>query len=398
MPSRSRPAGATTAAPSSTDHPYDPLMEPGQRRVAVPAPPVEDAGRPELLALIHAEIAASGPITFARFMERALYEPGLGYYRTTGERPTRAGDFLTAPELHPIFGHVLARQVDEMWQRLGRPADFVVREHGAGRGTLGATIAEGLHRIGSPLVEQLRYEAVEAGDGAGGAMTGLLLANELLDALPVHRLVMRDGRLRELYVDWRADGPVEVEGELSNAVLGDWVAAADVELAEGQRLEACLRMGTWLAEVAASLERGFVLLIDYAAEPSELYGPGRREGTLRAFRGHHVGRDLLSGVGRQDLTATVDLAALRRSAEAAGLTVLGQTSQAEMLTGCGLEKALEAARASAGEDWEELLMLRSAVARLLDPRQLGGYMAMFLGRAVGADQPLCGLTFRLARG
>jgi SAM-dependent MidA family methyltransferase len=370
-------------------------MQPGQRRVAVPTPPIDDAGRPELLALIRAEIEAGGPITFARFMERALYEPGLGYYRTTGDRPTRAGDFLTGPELHPIFGHVLARQVDQAWQLLGRPTDFVLREHGAGRGTLGLTIGEGLALIGSPLAGRLRYEAIEADRAAGGPMTGLVLANELLDALPVHRVAVRDGRLREVYIDWQANGLVEVEGELSDPALADWFTAAGVQLAEGQHAEACPAMGSWLAELATSLERGYVLLIDYGAEPADLYGPQRPAGSLRAFRGHHVGRDLLSAVGRQDLTATVDLAALRRLAEAAGLSVLGQVTQAELLVGCGLEEALEAARDRAGEDWEELLGLRSAVARLLDPRQLGGYAAVFLGREVEAASPLCGLSFRL---
>jgi SAM-dependent MidA family methyltransferase len=107
-------------------------------------PPADDAGEPALVELIRAEIERDGPITFARFMERALYEPGLGYYAVSATRPTRAGDFLTAPELHPIFGLTVARQIDEMWRLMGRPRPFVVREYGAGTGALYLAIVDGL--------------------------------------------------------------------------------------------------------------------------------------------------------------------------------------------------------------------------------------------------------------
>src|SRR5687767_10217735 len=102
------------------------------------APPAPTAGEPALVDLIRVEIDRDGPITFARYMERALYEPGLGYYATSAERPTRTGDFLTAPELHPIFGWTVANQIDEMWRRLGEPHDFTLREFGAGNGSFGA--------------------------------------------------------------------------------------------------------------------------------------------------------------------------------------------------------------------------------------------------------------------
>ncbi len=373
-------------------------MRAGQRRVAVPPPPVDDAGRPELVELLRDEIRASGPITFARFMERALYEPGLGYYETSRERTTRAGDFLTAPELHPIFGHVLARQVDEMWHRLGKPAEFVLREHGAGRGTLGAAIAEGLELMSSSLAGRLRYEPLDAGDVPSRPMTGVVVANELLDALPVHRVVKHDGELRESYVGWVDDRFVEVLGQLSSDEVADWFMAAGVELEDGQRAEACPRMASWLGQVAERLVRGYVLLIDYAAEPADLYGPQRRDGTLRAFRSHHVGGDPLSAVGSQDLTATVDLGALRRFAGASGLSVIGQTTQAELLVGAGLEEVMTLERARQAESWEGTLALRSAVMRLLDPRQLGGYAVVVLGRDVPTEPPLGGLAFRLSRG
>ena len=126
--------------------------------------PAEDPGHePALLSLIRAEIAASGPMTFARFMELALYHPDHGYYASGRRGPGRSGDFLTAPEAHPIFGWALARQLEEAWERLGRPHPFTVRELGAGSGALAAAIADGLGRAASPLRAVLRYRIAERG-------------------------------------------------------------------------------------------------------------------------------------------------------------------------------------------------------------------------------------------
>jgi SAM-dependent MidA family methyltransferase len=386
-------------------------MEIQRRRQAVQPPPIADAGEPRLLELLRAEIEHSGPLTFARFMQRALYEPGLGYYASSTERPARRGDFLTAPELHPVFGHTLARQLHEMWQRLGEPDHFRLREYGAGSGALVVALLEGLHRLASPVLDRLAYQPLdlpaqtalitrrltERGYGAilqpaSGPLVGCVLANEFVDALPVQRVEVREGRLRELYVDWHDDGLVEHWGEPSSEALADWFREAGVELAEGQRAEVNLAMFDWLAEVGADLEQGYLLVIDYGAEPADLYGPRRRNGTLRAFRDQHVSDDVLRGVGRQDLTAHVDLAALRRGAQRAGLGLVGQTAQASFLLGSGLEEAVSEERARAGDSWEEALALRSAVARLLDPRALGGYTALLLGRDVAAEPALRGLS------
>jgi SAM-dependent MidA family methyltransferase len=385
-----------------------------------PAPTAGGPGRPELVALLREEIRHSGPITFARFMQRALYEPGLGYYAATADRPTRAGDFLTAPELHPLFGHAIARQVDEMWQLLDRPDPFVVREYGAGVGTLGVAILQGLAAMRSPSIEAVRYQPIEipgrlgiirdrlaaAGlehhleeaDPARGFL-GCVLANEFLDALPVHRVVQRGTALREVYVDFRDGRFVEAEGDLSSPDLDAWFGRGGVELADGQRAEVNLQLVRWVGEIAAALQRGYAIVIDYGAEPAALYGPDRRTGTLRAFREQHVSSDPYGGVGEQDLTAHVDLAALRRAAEGSGMTVLGTTSQAEFLVGCGLEELLVAEQAALPDEWQPRLLLRSAVARLVDPRQTGGYAVVVMGRDVPIERPLRGLSFRLpARG
>jgi SAM-dependent MidA family methyltransferase len=355
--------------------------------MSVPArPPTTDPGVPELIDRLRHDIELNGPITFAHFMQRALYEPGLGYYATSRDRPTREGDFLTAPELHPIFGRAVAAQVDEMWQRLGRPADFTIREYGAGRGTLGAAIDH-----------SFRYEPVESGDERpASSMTGVVLANEFLDALPVHRVTVVDGRLREVFVGWTDGAFADIVGELSDRRLATWFEDRHVTLGEGQVAEVNLAMLDWLTEVGANLERGYVLIVDYGLPALELYGPSRPTGTLRAFRSHHVSSDILSGVGRQDLTAHVDLDALGDGARLAGLELIGRTTQAEFLVGSGMAELLERERVEAGEDWARQLELRAAIGRLLDPRHLGGYAVVALGRRVERDPPLRGFDFKLA--
>ena len=153
----------------------------------------------------------------------------------------------------------------------------------------------------------------------------------------------------------------------------------------------------WLAEVGATLDRGYILLFDYALPAAELYGPKRMTGTLRAFRAHHVSNDVLSGVGRQDVTAHVDLDALADGAQAAGLQVAGKTTQAEFLVGVGLSELLDQERAEAGEDWARQLELRASVGRLLDPRHLGGYAVVALGKGVDPAATLRGFGFKLER-
>ncbi len=375
-------------------------IEPQLNRTS--APPGQDPGEPALVDLIRVEIERDGPITFARFMERALYEPGLGYYATSDSRATRGGDFLTAPELHPIFGWALARQVDEMWSRVGNNPDFVLREFGAGTGALGDSIREGLARDGSALAAALHYEPVEiegrlpAGRPSSRIIGGVI-GNEFLDALPVHRVVKLGGVLRELLVGWEDGRFVDVAGDISDERLRERLERDRVELPEGHRAEICLAMTDWLEEVNRDLERGYVLLLDYGLPQAGLRSAERATGTLRAFRGQHVSSDVLSGAGRQDITAHIDLDALEDGARHAGFEVLGMTTQAEFLMGCGFDDIYQAAKADADQDWQPALLLRSAVRRLLDPGQLGAYAVVILGKGISVEPPLRGLVYRMPR-
>ena len=402
----------------------DPAGPSGPARADWPAEvstPAEDA--------IRAEIAAHGPVTFARFMALALGHPSGGYYTGPRARPTRGGDFLTAPELHPIFGAALARQLHEAWDRLGRPEPFTLVEYGAGAGTLALAVQAGLREDRSPLADALAYAPIElnphrlaelrerattaalpvvappvtitAGAPTPYSVVGAVLANEFLDALPVHAVEIRDGRPLEVHVGVANNGAF-VELVLPASTPGiatrlDALAAAGVRLAEGQRAELCLALDGWVAEVAQALTAGIVLVIDYGAPASELYGPRRRAGTLMTYRGHVADgspdapyRD----VGERDLTAHVDTTTLERLLAAAGVDVFGNTTQAELLAGCGLDELLERER-SRSTDAAAALTLRSAVMRLLDPRHLGGFRAVLAGRGMPAGPALRGLAWRM---
>src|SRR3954451_4232000 len=367
-----------------------------------------------LRELIRAEIESTGPITFARFMERALYDPVHGYYVATIDRPTRSGDFLTAPELHPIFGRTLARQILEMWQRLGEPSDFVIREFGAGSGALFVSLLDGLANSASRLADLIRYEPIDFArqrDAIGRRLAhigreqvlvpiaehgtpkmGVVIANEYLDALAVHRVIRLNGSLREIHVDWRDGGFVEVAGTLTDDRLATWFSEAGVELAEGQRAEVNLALLDWVAHLATDLVRGYVLVVDYGASARDLYGPTRPNGTLRAFQGQMVSSDVLSDVGRRDITSHVDFDALERRAIASGFQVAGRRRSNEFLLAAGLDDTYQQARAETADDWDEALMLRSAVQRLLDPNALGGYLVDVLAEDAPMDPPLLGFT------
>lgn len=387
---------------------------PGYRLERGPDPETvgEDAA---LRASVRAEIAERGPITFARFMELALYAPGHGYYRRAASGPGLAGaDFLTAPEAHPIFGTVIGRLLETAWEALDRPAPFTVTEQGAGSGALADGMLDGLRRLGSPLFEAVRYRPVDVEDARVAATvarleraglaapvttdvpeprseTGAVVANEVLDALPVHRVVGRGRGIRELLVSASGDGLGWMEAKPTTDALAARLGADGVTLEDGQVAEVCLVLDGWLAAATGHLSRGVLVLVDYAEEPRALYRPERRDGTLRVFARHAVGGDPLRHLGRQDITATVDAAAVRAAARNAGLEPLGETSQAELLAALGSGAPVEAALRGPGATLQDALALRSALARLLDPSGMGAFRVFAFGRGMPAGARLAPL-------
>lgn len=370
----------------------------------------DDAG---LAKRIRAEIHAAGPMPFARFMELALYDPEGGYYRSPEARPGRGGDFITAPELHPIFGELIGKAVADAWVALGQPEPFIVVEHGAGEGalavpmltTLPAVIAYHAVDVDERRTAALQRRLADAGlrerllDPLPAPFDGVIVANEVLDALPVHRVRQRGGALREVAVAVGTDGQlVEVEIDPTSPMLAERLNVEHIELVNGQTAEIALGVDDWIRDVASPLRRGLLILIDYGASAAELYDPARRrDGTLQAYVRHQVSDDPYRFVGRQDLTAHVDVTAIQRAAEAAGLTTLGLTTQAEALMALGIEERLGEIRSDPGTTIEAYVLLRASLLRLLDPAAMGRFRVMVFGRAWPAGRTPRLLDYRLAR-
>ncbi len=353
------------------------------------------------------EIQAQGRITFARFMELALFSSAGGYY-TTRQRTGAEGDYFTSPEAHPLFGALLALQLEQMWDHLGRPVPFTVVEAGAGNGLLARDIVSAALR--SPDFHRaLRYMAVEQRPGALlssahalGAqkvtsaglplrrVVGCILSNELLDAFPVHRFVVRQGAFQEVYVTLDGEGNLEsVVAEPSTPQLQQRLEGLGVRLEEGLAGEVSLQLGSWAGEAAQALERGFILTVDYGDLAHALYSRQRTQGTLRSYYLHTRSPSPYLHVGQQDMTTDVDFTTLMREGERRGLTPLGFTTQREFLLNLGLGALLEALAAS-GRPQQERLAHQMAMRQLVEPGGLGNHRVLVQGKGVG-QPPLYGL-------
>jgi SAM-dependent MidA family methyltransferase len=286
-----------------------------------------------------------------------------------------------------------------------------VREHGAGTGALAGGILDGLRRSGSPLRAAIRYQPTDASPARLDALrlrlagqdldaplepatdqpeAGVILANELLDALPVHRVEGGDGELLERFVDIAPDGGLrETAAAPSTPALAARLAAEGIALETGQVAEVCLALDDWITNAARTLERGELLLIDYGHPAASLYDP-HRGSTLRAYHRHRVHADPFAAIGRQDLTAHVDLTAVERAANAAGLTAAGSTIQARFLEDLGIGELLVARQRDPMTTLAGYLEAKSAVVRMLDPRATGAFAVLGFGRGLPPGGPLRG--------
>lgn len=310
-------------------------------------------------------------MTFARFMEMALYDPDDGYYAAaTPSRPNigRDGDFCTSPEVHGAFARAVARQLVEMDSLLGHPDPFTFVEMGPGTGAFVRDLLSALHARNPSLAGRLDTVLIERSPGMKAAqaaslaalsgvprqvrwndslhhfestsITGACFSNELVDAFPVHRLTVERGDLREVYVVEGDEGLREQLGPPSSEGITDYLAGIETTLAEGQIAELNLEAVRWMREVARVLDRGFVLTVDYGHTARDLYAPARKNGTLMCYAGHRVGEQPYENVGLQDMTAHVDFTSLARAGIQGGLEVTGFTNQLSFLTGLGIEEEL----------------------------------------------------------
>lgn len=347
-----------------------------------------------LLDRLAAELAVNGNwIPFARYLELVLHEPGLGYYAAGARKFGAGGDFVTAPELSPLFGRALARQVAQVLQ----PGDAVL-EFGAGSGALAGQLLGELDcpyfilETSADLRDRQRQrlgERVQWLERMPQRFRGVMLANEVVDAMPVHA------------VAWRGDGIFERgvcanEGQLAWSLRpaeGAVLAAARTLAIEpptsgAYESEIGLIAPTWIRLLARALERGAILVADYGFPAREYYHPQRSTGTLACHYRHRMHGDPFYLPGLQDITAHVDFSALARAAGAGGLDVLGYANQAQFLINCGITELLEKEDPA---DTKRYLPLVSAVQTLLAPSEMGElFKFLALGRGVGA--PLLGFA------
>lgn len=369
-------------------------------------------------------------LTFARFMEMVLYQPDEGYYTHRSGLIGARGDFYTAPHLTPVFGTLVARQVAEFWERLGRPANFEVVEVGAGQGLLASDILSGLRQYNNVLWDGLRYTIIEISqslqlaqkrrleavpDGAElisktrwldfaslqtDSVVGCFVSNELLDAFPVHLVTVQNGQLQEIYVTYDAARQefIEQSGPLSTPQLLEYFERLGIAIAsyeEGYRTEVNLGMLDWLDNVARTLRQGFVLTIDYGYEAGQRYHPRRSSGTLQCYTTHTVHTNPYMNIGRQDMTAHVDFTTLIQEGEKKGLTSLGLTRQSLFLAGLGIGDYL-ANLTTANLTSRQKLAEYEALQRLINPTSLGNFGVLIqLKNTPSGAENLAGLALRI---
>lgn len=363
-----------------------------------------------LAELLRSHIRERGPIPFAEYMRECLYHPLHGYYSRAEAR--RFADYYTSVDVHPIFGRLLARQLAEMWEALGRPARFDAVECGAGTGRLAAHILDFSARALPEFYAALHYTAVEASAArraqqasllgmhisAGrcqpaaalpdSVSAGCIFSNELLDALPVHRVVQTAGGLREIRVGLRGDEFCDVVSEQpASPDIAAWLSGQGIRLAEGQQAEVGLEASAWMRAAGRSLQRGFVLTVDYGHDAAELYDAQHMRGTLLAYAAHRASEDWYAAPGEQDLTAHVSFTALDAAGAQEGLSRSGLVSQTHFLLALGRGNEF-ADLYDGGMTEAEKLHARLLLKTLIYPEGMGERFCVLIHHKAVADVPV----------
>ncbi|MBL8467724.1 class I SAM-dependent methyltransferase [Methyloversatilis discipulorum] len=355
-----------------------------------------------LLGQIRDEIARTGWMPFSRYMECALYAPGLGYYSGALQKFGDDGDFVTAPELTPLFGRSLARQLAEL---MALSAPHLI-EAGAGSGRLAVDVLAELDRLGAApqsyrILElsadlRARQQALIAAelphlsarvswlDSLPDAFDGVVIGNEVLDAMPVERLRNAAGRIEQAGLALDPSGQPALDWRPAPAALADEAHA--LGFTDGYDSEINLAARAWVAEWAQHIGRGALLLIDYGFPQAEYYHPDRRSGTLMCHYRHHAHTDPLWMPGLNDLTAHVDFTAVAQAAFDAGMSLAGYTSQANFLLNCGVLELLD-------RDADALSRAKqnAALNQLTSPAEMGElFKVICMTRNI--DAPLTGFS------
>jgi len=368
----------------------------------------------QLKQLIIERVEREGPITFAEYMRMVLYEPGYGYYVTGPPRIGWEGrDYFTNTIVSSFFANCMGRQLQQMWERLGRPASFGVLEQGAGREEAGREdLAQGIRSWAEQEAPTFnaaldyRTEDIYLGQDAreprghypGSALPApaVILSNELVDAFPVHIVETRGGRLYELFVDVQEGRLCEVLAEPSTAEVATYLENYHIpwhDFGDGWRAEINLDALRWMEHAAHLMRRGFILTIDYGDKAGKLYTRYRRRGTLACYMRHQMNDRPLVRPGEQDITAHVNFSALIDAGRRHGLRLSRFTTQRLWLEGMGIYEELEQHRRNefreadterATDRGQVALLrwynLRQRVAALTDPTGMGNFKVLILRR------------------
>ena len=377
---------------------------------------------------IRALIQKHGRITFAQFMQACLYSPHGGFYSSRGTRIST--HFGTSPTSHPVFGALIARQLEQMWHLLGDPPVFHVIEVGSGDSALAQSIVQACWRMAPRLAQVLYYVAADyeprwlpspdhpfawdngTGDGMSPSrrdallgvqrvkteglrafrkVVGCILCNELIDNFPVHRFAIQGGRVKEVFVTSAGGTLTEVLDEPSSPRIEERLTSLGLSLTEGYRGEVNLAMEDWTGQLAQALDRGFILTIDYGQLATDLYSHQNHQGTLVCYHRHVVSSDPYQHIGHQDMTCQVDFTSLMRLGDRHGLATVGYALQRQFLTNLGFSSFLDALQTQ-GLSAARTALSRMAMMTLVDPNEYGDFKVLAQAKGHGVGIALLGFA------
>jgi SAM-dependent MidA family methyltransferase len=369
-------------------------------------------------------IQQNGRITFAQFMQACLYSPRGGFYASRGNRIST--HFGTSPTSHPVFGALIARQLEQMWHLLGDPPAFHVIEVGSGDGALAQSIVHACWRMAPRLAQVLYYVAADyeprwfqspdhhtfdRDNGTGDWISpsrrdailgvqrvkteglrafrnvvGCILCNELIDNFPVHRFAIQGGSVKEVFITSAGGNLTEVLDEPSSPRIEERLTSLGLSLTEGYRGEVNLAMEDWTDQLSRALDRGFILTIDYGQLATDLYSLQHNQGTLVCYNRHVVSSDPYQHIGQQDITCQVDFTSLMQLGDQHGLATVGYALQSQFLTNLGFSSFLDVLQTQ-GLSAARTALSHMAMMTLVDSEEYGDYkvLAQVKGNGLGIE-------------
>ncbi len=364
-----------------------------------------------LIKVIQEMIQETGNITFAQYMQLALYHPEYGYYTSQRVKIGTRGDFFTSVSLGADFGELLAEKLWQCWQNLDSPSSFTIVEMGAGSGELAIDLLNYLERVHKDFYQTIDYRLIEISaqlrlqqqeyiqanltapipinwqwwtDITPDSIVGCFFSNELVDAFPVHQVIVKEGKLLEVYVTDNQGELSETIGDISTPRLTEYFELVEINIAtypDNYRTEVNLQALDWLETISTKLNQGYLITLDYGYLASRYYHPQRSQGTLQCYwkQGRHNNPYL--HIGKQDITASVDFTALQRFGDKHGLESVELTQQALFLMSLGLGDRL-AGLSTGSLSLPELFKRRDALHQLIDPVGLGGFQVLIQSKGI----------------